>query len=345
MLQSKDWLCPRDNRVASSMTWEKHWGQNNAAPINLREFYINLYGENLWGLHRVSPDGKTDLQIKPYCWIRPNGDRQEYGPEGYRVYLNSSPPTVAGLELRVLVWSDFVPGRKELVIDGQRFPFDFVVEGMPDDRAYVSSLSIRYGDRTGIGKERVEAEKKLQNARERYFTRLGDTRDALRLVTALSHRRARNNDWLMTLEDLARRFEEAPKTREYRLLERHVSFFQQNPKARALLDDREARALRDAEETLKSMSRQLGIDAIRAAARPRVAQARKQLSLSTDDLRKAREKMESCVASENEAAGDYLDAARRLHDLMRPGADARRLAAADYGRGRPISTRPYTTRR
>ncbi len=101
-------------------SYDSYWW---SAAVDMRgnrpDFDIEIYGENLWGHHVIDLDGAVDLEPRGYSHM---WDENALGRPG----------RIIGLKLEVVIWEQFVPGRKTLFIDGKKIPFDFVVKDYPD---------------------------------------------------------------------------------------------------------------------------------------------------------------------------------------------------------------------
>jgi hypothetical protein len=92
------------------------WGPTNDMTGNRPSFWIEVYGDNLWGHHTVDLGGELDLQPCAFSYIE---DEDAVG----------LPDKAVGLKVEVLIWPAFRPGRKTLFVDGMEIPFDLIVEG------------------------------------------------------------------------------------------------------------------------------------------------------------------------------------------------------------------------
>lgn len=95
------------------------WSPSNDMRGNRPNFWIEVYGENLWGHHVVDLGGAADLEPLEFSYIQSDGG------------WSGVPGKVIGLKFEVVIWPKFSPGPKAVFIDGIKIPFDFAVKGYP----------------------------------------------------------------------------------------------------------------------------------------------------------------------------------------------------------------------
>lgn len=90
------------------------------ARANRRNVYISVYGENLWGFHRMWIDPVHNLEIGGASYIQGKAD-----PDGS---FNS----VIGITFGFVTWPGMFPGKKILWIDDIPIPFELVLTNFPE---------------------------------------------------------------------------------------------------------------------------------------------------------------------------------------------------------------------
>jgi hypothetical protein len=98
------------------------WGQENNTRGNRPRFYVDIYGENLWGLHYQWIDRKTALEFSRPNYICGDGSRNRDW-----VYCKND---VVGVSYEVIIWSWIKNGMKTLYLDGIPIPFEMKIIGL-----------------------------------------------------------------------------------------------------------------------------------------------------------------------------------------------------------------------
>lgn len=93
------------------------WKDWNDMRGNRPRFWIEIYGENLWGDHAIDLCGAEGLEPREYSYIR---DAASNLPGG-----------VVGIKFTVIIWPHFKLGRKTIFVDGMKIPFVFILKNYP----------------------------------------------------------------------------------------------------------------------------------------------------------------------------------------------------------------------
>ncbi len=108
------------------------WGPGNNAPGNRPRFYINIYGDNLWGFHIFGIQSGIGFDPDNCKYIKGSTKASNHG--------------VIGMRCPTLVWHGVSNGMKTLTLDNIRIPFFFDIKGLPEDSAKLTlgNIDINY---------------------------------------------------------------------------------------------------------------------------------------------------------------------------------------------------------
>ena len=93
---------------------------------NRRNVYIEVYGENLWGFHRVWIDKCDNFEYGGSSYIT-----REAKTENENLYSLSD--NIIGIRLKFVTWQGMFPGIKTLYIDDLPIPFKLVLNEYPEN--------------------------------------------------------------------------------------------------------------------------------------------------------------------------------------------------------------------
>jgi len=96
------------------------WGPGNSMRGNRPTFWIQIYGQNLWGHHVLNFRDAPDLELLDQRYIFQDGRTHS------RLW---HPERTVGIQATVVIWPGFTPGRKVLLVDDMEIPFDFIPTG------------------------------------------------------------------------------------------------------------------------------------------------------------------------------------------------------------------------
>jgi hypothetical protein len=102
------------------------WGQGNNMRGNRPRFRVDIYGENLWGLHYQWIDRKTGLELAYPIFICGDGTRTK----AWKYCTNGL--DVVGISYEVIIWHWVKPGMKTIYLDGTPITFDMKIIGLLD---------------------------------------------------------------------------------------------------------------------------------------------------------------------------------------------------------------------
>lgn len=97
---------------------------------NRPEFYIRIYGKNLWGFHYPWIDRDADLELHGERYVCADGSGWQYYSWDSQYCITRGGTRF--LDLIVKIWHDVQPGPKTFYFDGTSVPFDLVVNGFPN---------------------------------------------------------------------------------------------------------------------------------------------------------------------------------------------------------------------
>ena len=101
------------------------WGPSNNMRGNRPTFRVDIYGENLWGVHYPWIDPRTRLELDDNYYICGNGERNA----GWTACLGKA-GGVVGISYGVNIWNGVKPGTKMLFLDGVPVTFELVVPNL-----------------------------------------------------------------------------------------------------------------------------------------------------------------------------------------------------------------------
>ena len=117
------------------------WGPSNDMRGNRPSFWVEVYGENLWGHHVANIVDEPDLEPlgSSYIWDE----------------TADVPQHIVGLKFQIVIWPQFAPGRKTLLVDDMPIPFDLIVHGYAEEE---SPFELRFVRRDGAVYEEITGE-------------------------------------------------------------------------------------------------------------------------------------------------------------------------------------------
>lgn len=89
---------------------------------------IEIFGENLWGVHEYSLPRETDIELVSTYHICANGNTSRADPKRQSCMSYGG---VTGIGFRLTFWSGSTPGVKHLTFDGQTIPFNVNMTDYP----------------------------------------------------------------------------------------------------------------------------------------------------------------------------------------------------------------------
>jgi len=117
---------PNEHRAEVRMKYDAfYWGPDNDMRGNRPEFRVDIYGENLWGVHYPWIDPRTRLELEDQYYICGNGERNS----GWTA-CSGQAGGVVGISYGVNVWNGVKPGTKMLFLDGVAITFELVVPSL-----------------------------------------------------------------------------------------------------------------------------------------------------------------------------------------------------------------------
>jgi len=117
---------PNEHRAEVRMKYDSFWwGPDNNMRGNRPEFRVDIYGENLWGVHYPWIDPRTRLELEDEYYICGNGERNR----GWTACLGQA-GGVVGISYGLNIWNGVKPGTKMLFLDGVPVTFELVVPNL-----------------------------------------------------------------------------------------------------------------------------------------------------------------------------------------------------------------------
>ncbi|MCW8887001.1 MAG: hypothetical protein OQK12_17380 [Motiliproteus sp.] len=109
------------------------WSEKNYFPGNRPFFWINIYGDNLWGFHTL--DIKNSIGFDPLGYCSPIREKN-----------SGKFDNLVGLSCGIRVWPGSTRGTKILRLDNIEIPFDFDITGLPEDsdRLIIGDIGVNY---------------------------------------------------------------------------------------------------------------------------------------------------------------------------------------------------------
>lgn len=107
----------------ATMTYGSSWGEIAALRANRPKFFVNVFGENLWGIHDVGFDYEN-------TGIEAMDAERIFSDDGFR--------RVIGLRIRFNIWYDVQPGWYTVYLDDLAIPFQLDIPN------FYPNVSLKY---------------------------------------------------------------------------------------------------------------------------------------------------------------------------------------------------------
>ena len=117
---------PNERRAEVRLQYDAwDWGPKNDMRGNRPGFRVDIYGENLWGVHYPWIDPRTRLELDDNYYICGNGERNK----GWTACIGQR-GGVVGISYDLNIWDGVKPGTKMLFLDGVPVTFELVVPSL-----------------------------------------------------------------------------------------------------------------------------------------------------------------------------------------------------------------------
>lgn len=132
---------PINEPMSVEAIYSEGWSVSDDARGARPTFQLNLFGDDMWGVHYVGltgpaasgPGMRSGLERRPFSFICEGSNGTIRQVTDWWTCVGGS--EVTGISVPLVIWPETVPGRYILWLDGTSYPFDLRVEGWVGDSA------------------------------------------------------------------------------------------------------------------------------------------------------------------------------------------------------------------